>query len=367
MAEKRISLFIPTLEVGGAERVAVNLAKGFIDQGLQVDLVLVKARGPLMKLVPKSVAIVDLGKRRTLHAIPDLVTYLKSAQPNALIAFMNHANVVAAIAASWARSKGKLVLSEHNSIQHDLVEKGGLKHRLTLWLMRRLYGKADKVIAVSTHIQYELEKLIGLTNAVCINNPISIVNGTDMPPMVKMRPRPNVAGDFSLLAIGRLAPQKNYSLLIKSIDIVRKHVPVKLVILGEGDERSKLEMLVRELDLEDHVFLPGYAEKPGMWFSKTDLFVLSSSWEGLPLVIAEALAMGVTVVATDCQSGPAEILENGKYGYLVPVNDPEKLAKAIMYALKNPLDPEMLKKRAEDFSIPRITDEYLKVIFPEEL
>ncbi len=365
MSEK-IAIFIPTMEAGGAERVAISLTKGFLDYGIKADLVLVSAKGPLMNHLPVGVTVVNLKKGRTICAVFKLGAYLKKEKPTALISLMNHANIVAITAGVISRFKGHIMATEHNSIQFDLMGKGGLKNRLMLLLMRYVYKYADSVVAVSKGIVEELQTSLALKNVVCIYNPV------DQPQLVdgnikNTPPRATASGSCkTIVAIGRLSPQKNYNLLIKSFNLIRDSGHARLHILGEGIERPELEKMIEDLSLHGLVTLHGYVTAPFDWLCKADLFVLSSSWEGLPLVIIEALASGVTVVATDCHSGPAELLENGKYGYLVPVDDAEKMAKAILYALKNPLEPELLKKRAEDFSIPRITEQYLNVIFPGE-
>ncbi len=367
MAARKIALFIPSMEGGGAERVAVNLSSGFIARGLEVEMLLVKEFGPLLKLLPSEVRVKSFEKSRAIYSVWCLAAYLRQDKPDALIASMNHTNLVAVLAVKLSRYKGRLILTEQNSIQLDLVRKGGWKNRLILWLMKRMYKHSHKVIAVSSEVEEELKNIAGLRNTICIYNPVDNPEHVDAVDMIDELHLPAVNhGKKTILAVGRLVPQKNFPLLIKSIAIVRKHLPVKLNILGEGGERCNLEGLINDLELSEVVILRGYSDQPGKWLQQSDLFVLSSSWEGFGLVIAEALAAGVTVVSTDCPSGPAEILENGKYGYLVPVDDPEKMAEAILHALKNPLDPELLKKRAEAFSIPHITEQYLNIIFPDE-
>jgi glycosyltransferase involved in cell wall biosynthesis len=133
----------------------------------------------------------------------------------------------------------------------------------------------------------------------------------------------------------------------------------KLTILGEGVLRPELEAMIETLEIRSSVSLPGFVLDPTLWFGSADLFVLSSSWEGLPTVMIEALECGVPVVSTDCPSGPAEILENGLYGRLVPVGDVTALAAAIQASLLEPHDHDALRRRAQDFAVPRIAVQYL--------
>jgi len=142
------------------------------------------------------------------------------------------------------------------------------------------------------------------------------------------------------LSIGRLTKAKNYSTLIEAFAKVRQQRDVRLAILGNGEERPSLEGLVRRLGLENDVWLPGFVDPPYPYLARASVFVQSSIWEGFPTVIVEALAFGVPVVSTDCPSGPREILENGRFGELVPVGDVEALADAIRRALDVPHDPD---------------------------
>jgi glycosyltransferase involved in cell wall biosynthesis len=135
-----------------------------------------------------------------------------------------------------------------------------------------------------------------------------------------------------------------------------------LVILGEGEERARIERLIRELGIENDVYLPGFVENPFAWMARASVFVLASAWEGFSNVLLEALACGCTVVSTDCPSGPREILADGKFGYLVPVGDDTALADAILAALSAPLPREHSTARAAEFSFDVAVERYLTVL-----
>jgi len=165
--------------------------------------------------------------------------------------------------------------------------------------------------------------------------------------------------------VGGLKREKDFPLLLHAFSRLRNKVDARLLILGEGDERSALEALIRELGLQEPVFLPGFVPDTVPFHAHADLFVLSSSNEGFGNVIVEALEQGTPVVSTDCLSGPAEILEGGRYGTLVPVGDVEALAKAMEDALTHPHDTEALKRRAQDFDVGRIADQYLDLLLPD--
>jgi len=362
---KKIALFIPSMRGGGAERVSLSLAKGFISEGHNVHLILVNAEGPLMKDIPEGLVVHNLKKRRTITSILSLAKNLRLHKYDALISFMSHANIVSITASKLVFFKGRIVLTEHNSLSHNLFGKNGLKYKMVAFGMRIFYRYADKIIAVSNSLAKELTLATGEKKIYSLYNPIDInhENTQEIQPSVEAwrnESKPLILG------LGRLNPQKNFEFLINSFNTVIKETDCQLLILGEGPNRQSLENLISSLKINDKVLMPGFVDNPGSYLERASVFVLSSSWEGFGLVIAEALAQGVTVVSTDCPVGPSEILRDGKYGYLVPVNDEKQMAKTIIYALKYPLDSEHLKKRAADFSIEKVSQNYLNLIFEEK-
>jgi glycosyltransferase involved in cell wall biosynthesis len=166
-----------------------------------------------------------------------------------------------------------------------------------------------------------------------------------------------------VLAVGTLKAQKDHETLIRAFASLPAGLNAKLTILGEGVLRNTLEKMISELELQSRISMPGYVNDTYSWFRTADLFVLSSQWEGFGNVIVEALECGVPVVSTNCQSGPDEILEGGRYGKLVPVQDAVALADAIVQSLIESHDREPLMRRAKDFSVRKISDEYLSYFF----
>jgi glycosyltransferase involved in cell wall biosynthesis len=169
------------------------------------------------------------------------------------------------------------------------------------------------------------------------------------------------SGRKVIISAGRLTKSKNFELLIRAFDIVNKRMPVKLIILGDGEEMQNLKNLKKSFHLTNDVSFPGFVKNPGAYFSKADLFVLSSDYEGLPGVIIEALACGCKVVSTDCKNGPREILMDEKLGWLSQVGNTNDLAEKILTALNSPVDKSALVQRANDFHQDRIVDDYIKL------
>jgi glycosyltransferase involved in cell wall biosynthesis len=166
-----------------------------------------------------------------------------------------------------------------------------------------------------------------------------------------------------ILGAGRLSQQKDFVNLIRAFSILRQTRHARLVIIGQGPERPELERLVDQLQLREQVDMPGFAANPYALMRRADLFVLSSAWEGLPTVLVEAMACGAPVVATDCPSGPQEILEGGRHGRLVPVGDSEALGRAMIETLDDPPPASALVRRADDFGLARSVDAYKEILF----
>ena len=364
MKDKKLALFLPSLHAGGAERVMLNLAKGFSEKGIKVDLVLAKAEGPLLSYVPKNVRIVDLKAKRTLYSLHGLIQYIKTERPKALLSTMYHANIIAIWAKILARIPLRLVIREDNTTSLRIRSEESLRGRWIIpILIKGFYRYADVIIAVSQGVAEDLKKLTYI-----LQDKIRVIyNPIDLSKIFMLADEHLDYPWFNdypvILGAGRLVPQKDFETLIKAFAIVKRTLPAKLVILGEGKEREKLEQLIKDLKLEGDVSLPGFTNNPYKYMKKSSIFVLSSRFEGFANVLVEAMALGTPVVSTDCPSGPAEILEGGKWGRLVPVGDPMALAEAIIQTLKyNSLDIKALQKRAMDFSMDRIIPTYLEVL-----
>jgi len=327
----KIALFSPSLHGGGAERVMVNLAHGFVERGLQVDLVLAKAEGPYLSQVPQSVWAVDLKSKRVLYSLPSLVRYLRRERPKALLSAIDHANVVALWAKKLAGVPTRVVVSVRTTISIAAKRAKNMRGRMMPLFIRKFYPWADAIVAVSKGVAEDLLKIADLPK-----EKIRVIYNPVITPELFAKAEEPVDHPWFrpgeppvILGIGRLTEAKDFPTLIRAFALVRKERPARLMILGEGEERPKLEGLVRELDLEKDVALPGFVDNPYKYMKRAALFVLSSRWEGLPTVLIEALALGTPVVSTDCPSGPREILENGKLGKLVPAGNVKALATAI--------------------------------------
>lgn len=324
-----IALFIPSLGGGGAERVMLILANTLAEKGYSVDLILVKAKGSFLKDISKNVRIINLNSSRTLFSIMPLVNYLKREKPKVVMSAMHYVNVVLLISKKISKVRFKLVVSEHSTLSFSLADSS-FTNILLKKLMRQMYPHADEIIAVSQGVADDLIKVLELKNKVVhvIHNPVV----TKELLLKKEEPIDHSwikNNQPFILGVGRMTKAKNFDLLINAFAKVEREIPAHLVILGTGELESELKELIYSLGLQDKVHMLGFVGNPYSWMKKAELFILSSSWEGFGNVLVEAMACGTPVISTNCPSGPAEILENGKLGTLVPVDDIDEMANAI--------------------------------------
>jgi glycosyltransferase involved in cell wall biosynthesis len=359
---KLISIILPNLCGGGAERVALYLANHWVDQKFEVEFVLMDSRGELLELVDPRIPIHSLRASRIRDSILPLRAYFADRKP--AVAWVGLWSLTSAAIFTWqiAGRPGTLFTIDHTNLIVSCLEELKLSPLYVKALLRTTYPLATGLMAVSEGVKQALCQLGGFADesVEVIYNPV--VRGlVDRTPVASaMRDELWGSGfNFHVLSVGSFKTQKNFPLLLRAFSRLPRSFNAKLTILGEGLLRPELEGMIQELGMEDRIALPGFALEPSPWFRSADLFVMSSSWEGLPTVMIEALECGVPVVSTDCPSGPAEILENGRYGRLVPVGDALALAAGIQASLLDSHDHEALRRRAQDFAVPRIADQYL--------
>ena len=360
-----MAIFLPGLYEGGAERVMLHLAEAIAAKGIRVDLVLVRAEGPYLPLVPKNVRLVDLHASRSILSIFPLIKYLKQEKPDTLLSGL-FTNVIAVLAGLLTGKNPRIVICEHNTLSVQ-VENNTTDYRFRSMplLTRWFYPRADAIIAVSEGVKSDLSSYANIPESriMVIYNPVItpelIRKGKEKPVHPWFKPgKPPV-----ILAIGRLVSVKEFATLIEVFSRVRKRIKARLMIFGEGPERNNLERLVHDLGLDSEVLLPGFIENPYPFLSHSALFVLCSRHEGLPGVLIEAMAFKVPLISTDCPSGPREILEGGKHGRLIPVGDLRLLEGAILDGLERKI-PRPKKEAWERFGLDQAVDQYLTVLFP---
>jgi glycosyltransferase involved in cell wall biosynthesis len=366
MPRPTLAIFLPSLAGGGAERMMLNLAAGASAQGIAVDLVCADARGPYLPEVPRGCRLVDLKARRVLLALPGLAAWLRRERPRVLLAAMDHANLVAI----WARrlagadARVRLAVSVRSQLSTAAANEPSLRGRTLPRLARWFYPWADDVIAVSQGVADDLVHVVGLADAriSVIPNPVVTDDLDTLTGAPLAHPWFAPGQPPVVLAAGRLTRQKDFPTLLCAFAQLVPRRDLRLVILGEGPDRAALAAQLDALGLGERVALPGFDDNPFRWMSRARLFVLSSAWEGLPGVLIQAMACGTPVVSTDCPSGPREVLDDGRFGPLVPVGDAQALAAAIEQTLDAPLPAATLQERAAQYRVRPVTRRYLAAL-----
>jgi len=398
-AVRRVAFVFGGFGGGGIERSMLALSKALLAQGLAVDLVVGGAEGELTGEIPRQATLVEakpsslwrarlaamaadratlgllmthklrpLKPLRRLRRLPALVRYLESARPDAVLAAEAHHNLMIVWARHLAGLDCRIVLSEHiHASSHDPRFNPWVHHHL-LPLLRRAYLRANAIVAVSDGVADDLAAhgQIPRDRITRVYNPVV---GTDL--LLRARqpldhPWFATGGPPVILGAGRLHPQKDFGTLIRALAALRSRRPVRLVILGartDAEYAIALQALAAELGVAHDVDMPGFVHNPFAFMSRAAVFVLSSRYEGLGNVLIEALACGTPVVSTACPSGPAEVLDNGRFGPLVPVGDERAMAAAIAATLERPKAAAMLQARAQMFSVDRAVDRYIDLMF----
>lgn len=354
----RVAFYIPSLIGGGAERVMVNLANEFAKKHIKVALV-VNVNKVGKYDVPDGVELFVLNANKTTEAIRPLVRFMREWRPTHMLSALTYANFTAVIA-SFALPGLNLYISEHISVRHWRMQDRDSKNRGWTWqfltriLVFLLYPFASGCVAVSTGVKKEFCQLSPLTASkwMVIGNPVALPS--------RRRGGMIMPGEY-MLAAGALAYQKGYEFLIRALPLVlRHHADIRLIIIGEGPERSVLEQLAETLGVRERLVMPGFVRNVADFYQSARIFVHPSLVEGFGNVIVEALSYGVPVVATDCPHGPREILNDGEFGELVPPMDVDALSSAILKVLRLPVQVEILKRRAMEYEPSTIGCKYVK-------
>jgi len=326
------------------------LANAAASRGIRTTLLLLRAVGPLRPTIDPDVEIVEFDVASTKAVVYPLRQWLRNARPDALMVTPSHLGWAACIAAIGTGS-GRIFIREASTLSVDLARMSPIARYSRLFAERMLASGASR-IALCGYCADDLARTLGIRrgDVRVIPNPVITESMVD----ISVAARPRIEGRPVLLAAGRLVHQKGFDVLIRAFAILRRQRSARLLIAGDGPDLDKLRRLARTEGCADDVDFAGYVGELQEPMQRASLFVLPSRWEGLPGVLIESLALGTPVVATDCPGGAREILEGGRWGELVPVEDPVLLAGAIGRALDSPRpvpNREWMQRYAVDKSI----------------
>lgn len=314
---RHVAILITSLGAGGAERVVAMLARHWVDQGHTISIITFdNDDDPIFHPLPEEVQLhrlgakVGTGYRGNLKKLLRLRETLAEIRPEMLLSFLTKNNLLAALATTGMSTR--LVCSERNNPERQ----GGSR----LWnLGLKLAYRRAEIIVCQT---YAIKR--------CFPEGVQDILKVIRNPITPFEVAASASDSKTICAVGRLTPQKGFDVLIEAFSkIADRHADWNLTIWGEGEIREQLEALVHQLGLESRVSLPGTTAKPGEWARDTTIFVQSSRYEGFGNALAEAVASGLPVVATDCDFGPSEMIVNGRGGLLVPCENASALAEAM--------------------------------------
>ena len=341
----------------------VTLANAFANRGHEVTMVLIYPRHTYKNELDPKVELVDLNAPRLAVGGLRFARFLRARCPDAVLSTLTRINGWAVIAHRLARSPARLVIREANTPTQEMARKRTRKNQLNQQVIKYLYPKADAVVAPSRGVAQDI-----LRFAPNLSGRIQVIyNPVINEHLYRLCQEPVEHPWFSskavpvVLAVGRLVEQKGFDTLIQAFSRIQKVTEAHLVILGEGEKRASLEEMITHLGLSNSVCMLGFQPNPFKYMHRADVFVLSSRHEGLPNVLIQAMACGCPIVSTDCPSGPDEILNGGKFGELVPVDDVEAMAGAILRVLQGNRK-SVPEEWLQQFEVERITDQYLRLL-----
>lgn len=377
----------------------LRLLERFVQRGHRVDLLLSRVRGDFHRQIPAGLepirlkrcsslsmrlsltraagedwslmvtpALLNASPSWALRYLPSLSDYLSENRPDVLLSANSWPNLVALLARRLSGVGTRVVVSERVQLSQRVQHlRRHARWRRLPSLIERFYPEADAITAVSEGVADDLSQAARLARPTVLALPNPVVSPKLLEMAEAETPHHWLAEGQPpvILGVGRLHAQKDFPTLIRAFSQVSGKRPARLIILGEGGERSRLEGIVTKLGLAAHVDLLGHVDNPYVFMSRAAVFALSSRYEGLPGALIQALACGCPSVSTDCPSGPREIMQDGKLGPLVPVGDAEQLAQGIERCLDAPVPRETLQIGVSRYDVDRAADAYLKVLLPD--
>lgn len=358
----KLMLMTPNLLGGGAEKVMVNLLNHFDRERIEPIFITANLIGPYTKLLPKDVEVIDLGVTRVRYVIPKLLSEINRIKPDVILSTLERLNFALLLARPFIQKKAKIVIREANLPSKTIHLYHSYQKFIYQSMYRRLYPLADQIITQSDRMRQEILDFTGIREerVTTIHNPIDVSLITNL--ASKFNPFQGTTGK-TIVSVGRLEYQKGFDILINAFKLVNNRYPdSNLFILGEGSLHGELLNLAVSLDISNNVHFIGFQDNPYPYMQNADLFVLSSRFEGFPNVLLEALACNSKIVATDCHSGPSDILNQPEYGLLVPPEHVQNLADGIIRGLSDELIGSKGYIRAMDYDCRKITDLYEKIL-----
>lgn len=357
---QRIACFFATSGHSGVDRVMQRLLPAIAERGYQVDLLHVRRHGP--EIAPRTnLDVIELGAAHVGSTLPGLIRYLRKYRPDVLFSDKDRVNRMAMLAKRLSGSRARLVLRNGTTVSVDLVDRKPLDRLFQKLSMRYLYSAADSILMPSAGAADDFAAFTGLARERIRVVPSPVISDQLFELAAAPVDHPWLVDKTVpvILGVGELCGRKDFETLIRAFALLRHSAPARLIILGRGKRHERLVQLAGELGVGEDVDLPGFEANPYRFIARADLFALTSRWEGMPVALIEALALGRRIVSTDCPSGPRELLDQGRLGGLVPIGDEAGLATAMRQALDEQPLAEAMRRAASAYTVEASTDAYL--------
>jgi glycosyltransferase involved in cell wall biosynthesis len=357
--KKKVFFLIPSFRGGGAERVVLNIVNNLDKNKFEVCLITISGEGEYKELLSPEIRHFDLKEKRARKSVFKLRKLLKKERPDCVIGYVTQSNIILFLSTLFLYKKITIVNCVQNYYDYT-VARQKIVQRFLFSLSLKF---SDYIIGISEEMKNNLKNKLNIKN-----NKIKIINNSTDLSYINKKKIEDIQDDVFIdepviIACGRLTEQKGFSYLIKAFNEIKKEFKnATLLILGQGEKEKELKALVKELNIENSVKFLGFKDNPYKYLYNSDLFVLSSLWEGLPGVLIEALACEVPAISTNCKSGPKEILDNGKIGELVKIKDVDSLSNAMLKVLRDKdlqhKYKELGLKKVKEFDKDKIIREY---------
>ncbi|MEX0732345.1 MAG: glycosyltransferase [Aquisalimonadaceae bacterium] len=364
-AHRRQALLFATSGHSGVDRVVANLLPEFGRVNRQFHLLVIRGHGPAIPDdLPDNIKVFRLPVSTKKLVMPALIWYLRRYRPEALLTANHQLNRAALLARRITGVDTRVAIRMGMSVTATGETMKPRARDALFASMRRWYPMADAAVTPSQGVGNDLMSIAGVApeRLHVIPNPIVNARFRELASVPVEHPWYRNQDVPVILGVGSLEPRKDFPTLIRAFARLRRERPCRLIILGEGRDRQMLEAMTRELGVAEDVALPGFDANPYPHMARAAIFVLASRREGASAVIVEALACGTPVVSTDCPSGPAEVLQNGRIGALVAVGDDAAMAAAINDTLRNRPEPELLKNAVRDHDVDVAARHYLRAM-----
>lgn len=357
----KVTFFTARYSHSGVPLAQIRLANLFLEQGYEIDFIVgyIPKELELPKLPGITTIIFD--QPRVFKMLGKTINYLYKNKPDIIISAEDHLNILVLLSAIITRSKAKISVSSRVTPFDTYSNKIFTKRWFLKYFMMMVESRATALVCVSKDMIKQYQSIFKNSRHQCIYNVVKDKHSKNR--IEEELNEPWLINKTSpvIISAGRLAPEKGYLDLIMAIKEISKKEKIRLIMLGDGPMREEIENLIKKEKLSSIIKLVGFQSNPLKYYNKADAFVLSSYLEGLPNVLVEAMMCGCTPVSTDCPTGPREVLENEKYGYLVPMHNPIEMAKGIIKALENPIPKETLAEGVLEFTEEKVFSRYKEI------